>query len=151
MSTPEAPAPPPGRNESRADDGLARLMELTGDIAVLPAGSRLTDENRSGHQCFVLLDGAATVEQDGTAVRGLKSGAFVGDVSPDGPAGGPDGTASWPGPAGGPDGTASWPGGPAGWADGPAVRPDGPALWLGSHGGWREGLDPAAPEPARAG
>ena len=71
MSTPEAPAPPPDRNESRADDGLARLMELTG--------------------------------------------------------------------------------GPAGWADGPAVRPDGPALWLGSHGGWREGLDPAAPEPARAG
>lgn len=84
MSTPEAPATPPDRNQSLADDGLARLMELTGDIAVLPAGSRLTDENRSGHQCFVLLDGAATVERAGAAVRGLKSGAFVGDVSPDG-------------------------------------------------------------------
>jgi hypothetical protein len=84
MSIPEAPATPPDRNDSLADDGLARLMELTGDIAVLPAGSRLTDENRSGHQCFVLLDGAAAVERDGTAVRSLASGAFVGDVSPDG-------------------------------------------------------------------
>ena len=75
---------PPDGNEPSADDGLARLMELTGDIAVLPAGSRLTDEHRPGHQCFVILDGAAAVEQDGQTVRSLESGAFVGDVSPDG-------------------------------------------------------------------
>jgi CRP-like cAMP-binding protein len=84
MSTAEPPAHPPDRDDQAADDALARLMELTGDIAVLPAGSRLTDENRNGHQCFVLLDGAATVERNGGTVRGLSSGAFVGDVSADG-------------------------------------------------------------------
>jgi CRP-like cAMP-binding protein len=84
MSTRESSANPSDRDESAADEALARLMELTGDIAVLPAGSRLADENRPGHQCFVLLDGAATVERDGGAVRGLSSGAFVGDVSADG-------------------------------------------------------------------
>jgi hypothetical protein len=75
---------PPERSEPSADDAVARLMELTGDIAVLPAGSRLADENRSGHQCFVILDGAAVVEREGLALRRLGSGAFVGDVSPDG-------------------------------------------------------------------
>ena len=75
---------PPERSEPSADDAVARLMELTGDIAVLPAGSRLADENRPGHQCFVILDGAAEVEREGVALRRLGSGAFVGDVSPDG-------------------------------------------------------------------
>lgn len=77
MSTEGTSATPP-------DDGVARLMELTGDFAVLPAGSRLADENRPGHQCFVLLDGAATVERDGRILRRLESGGFAGDVSPDG-------------------------------------------------------------------
>ncbi len=75
---------PPDRNEPSAVDGLARLMDLTGDIAVLPAGSRLADEHRPGHQCFVILDGAAMVEQGGHTLRSLESGAFVGDVSRDG-------------------------------------------------------------------
>jgi CRP-like cAMP-binding protein len=66
------------------EDGMARLMELTGDFAVLPAGSRLADESRPGHQCFVLLDGAATVERDGRILRRLESGEFAGDVSPEG-------------------------------------------------------------------
>jgi hypothetical protein len=39
-----------------------RLVELSGDEAVLPAGSRLADEKRAGHQCFVIIEGAATVE-----------------------------------------------------------------------------------------
>jgi hypothetical protein len=75
---------PPGPGEPSADEGLTRLMELTGDIAVLPAGSRLADENRPGHQCFVILDGAAAVERDGRALRRLGTGAFVGDLSPNG-------------------------------------------------------------------
>jgi hypothetical protein len=37
------PATPADRNEPPADDVLALLMELTGDVAVLPAGSRLAD------------------------------------------------------------------------------------------------------------
>jgi CRP-like cAMP-binding protein len=61
-----------------------RLVELSGDEAVLPAGSRLADEKRAGHQCFVIIEGAATVEQDGTRLASLGSGAFVGEVAPDG-------------------------------------------------------------------
>src|SRR5262249_55179778 len=40
--------------------------------------------DRSGQQCFVILDGAAVVEREGLALRRLGSGTFVGDVSPDG-------------------------------------------------------------------
>jgi len=47
---------------------------------VLPAGSRLADESRPGHQCFLILDGTATVERDGRALRLLDSGAFVGEL-----------------------------------------------------------------------
>jgi CRP-like cAMP-binding protein len=62
--------------------GLAGLAELTGDEAVLPAGSRLVDELRPGHQCFFILHGTATVERDGLLLRRLASGAFVGEFDP---------------------------------------------------------------------
>jgi CRP-like cAMP-binding protein len=61
-----------------------RLVELSGDEAVLPAGSRLADEKRAGHQCFVIIEGAATVEQDGSRLASLGGGAFVGELAPDG-------------------------------------------------------------------
>jgi hypothetical protein len=70
--------------EQPADDRPAGLAELTGDEAVLPAGSRLADERRPGHQCFVIIEGTATVEQDGCRLRSLGSGAFVGELAPDG-------------------------------------------------------------------
>jgi CRP-like cAMP-binding protein len=73
-----ADSPGPGGLAGLA--GLASLLELTGDEAVLPAGSRLADEQRAGHQCFVILDGAATVERDGRTVRSLGRGAFVGEI-----------------------------------------------------------------------
>jgi CRP-like cAMP-binding protein len=72
----DEPGPP-------ADDGPAGLAELTGDEAVLPAGSRLADEARAGHQCFLILDGTATVERDGSTLRRLGSGAFVGELDPE--------------------------------------------------------------------
>jgi CRP-like cAMP-binding protein len=59
------------------------LAELTGDEAVLPAGSRLADEARAGHQCFLILDGTATVERGGSTLRRLGRGAFVGELDPD--------------------------------------------------------------------
>jgi CRP-like cAMP-binding protein len=76
MST-QRPAHP-----DQGDDGLAGLVELTGDEAVLPAGSRLADQARPGHQCFLILDGTATVERDGCTLRRLASGAFVGELGP---------------------------------------------------------------------
>jgi hypothetical protein len=72
------------RPERPADDGLAGLLGLAGDEAVLPAGSRLCDETRSGHQCFVIIEGAAVIEQDGCRLRRLASGEFVGEFGPDG-------------------------------------------------------------------
>ncbi len=78
MSIPSGLPGPPGEN------ALAGLMQLPGDEAMLPAGSRLADERRPGHQCFVILDGTATVERDGRVLRSLGPGAFVGDCSPDG-------------------------------------------------------------------
>jgi CRP-like cAMP-binding protein len=81
MSTQQpGPRDEPGRP---ADDGPPGLAELTGDEAVLPAGSRLADEARAGHQCFLILQGTATVERDGTALRRLGNGAFVGELGPD--------------------------------------------------------------------
>jgi CRP-like cAMP-binding protein len=70
--------------ERPADDGLAGLLGLAGDEAVLPAGSRLCDQARPGHECFVILEGAAIVEQDGARLRSLASGEFVGDFGADG-------------------------------------------------------------------
>jgi CRP-like cAMP-binding protein len=70
--------------ERAADDGVAGLLGLAGDEAVLPAGSRLCDETRPGHQCFVILEGAAVIEQDGGRLRSLGSGQFVGDFGQDG-------------------------------------------------------------------
>jgi hypothetical protein len=56
------------------------LLELAGDEAILPAGIRLVDEARPGRQCFVLIEGTATVESDGTRLSDLGAGAFVGVV-----------------------------------------------------------------------
>lgn len=75
---------PPGKTGPPADDGPAGLIAMTGDEAVLPAGSRLADEKRPGHQCFVILDGTATIERDGRALRRLDGGAFVGELDPGG-------------------------------------------------------------------
>jgi CRP-like cAMP-binding protein len=64
--------------------GLPGLLELAGDEAVLPAGSRLADEARPGRQCFVIIDGRAAVERDGSPLRSLGSGDFVGEVDASG-------------------------------------------------------------------
>jgi len=62
------------------------VLELAGDEAILPAGIRLADEGRPGRQCFVLIEGVATVEAAGNRLRELGAGAFVGSVDQ---AGGP--------------------------------------------------------------
>ncbi|HEY7143838.1 MAG TPA: cyclic nucleotide-binding domain-containing protein [Streptosporangiaceae bacterium] len=72
------------RPQRPPDDGLASLLGPAGDEAVLPAGSRLCDQGRPGHQCFVIIEGEAVVEQDGSRLRSLASGEFVGDFGPGG-------------------------------------------------------------------
>jgi hypothetical protein len=48
-------------------------LELAGDEAILPAGVRLADEHHRGRQCFVLIEGAATVEAAGRRIGGSAS------------------------------------------------------------------------------
>ena len=74
-SAPTAPTPEPSS---------WALLELAGDEAVLPPGIRLADESRPGRQCFVLIEGRATVESAGNRLRELGAGSFVGLVDADG-------------------------------------------------------------------
>jgi hypothetical protein len=69
---------------SQPGPGLAGLLQLAGDEALLPAGSRLCDQDRVSRQCFWILEGSATVERDGARLGSLSSGAFVGDLDPAG-------------------------------------------------------------------
>lgn len=50
----------------------------------MPAGVQLTDENRAGQHCFILLEGKATVEMAGRRLGELSAGAFIGLVDRDG-------------------------------------------------------------------
>ena len=72
-----------GPTETTPDASWAPL-ELAGDEAVLPPGIRLADESRPGRQCFVLIEGRATVESAGNRLRELGAGSFVGLVDADG-------------------------------------------------------------------
>ena len=60
------------------------LLELAGDEARLPAGSKLADERAAARRCFVILDGQASVERAGARCRGLGRGDFVGLIGADG-------------------------------------------------------------------
>lgn len=60
------------------------LLELAGDEARLPAGSKLADERAASRRCFVILDGQATVERAGARCHDLGSGDFVGRIGADG-------------------------------------------------------------------
>jgi CRP-like cAMP-binding protein len=67
-----------------------RLAEAGGE-AVLPAGSRLADEERPGRHCFLLVEGSAVAEKDGQPAEPLSSGTFIGSAGhggvPQSPAG----------------------------------------------------------------
>ena len=54
-----------------ADGAGPGLLELAGDEARLPAGSKLADERAAARRCFVILDGQASVERAGARCRGL--------------------------------------------------------------------------------
>lgn len=50
----------------------------------MPPGIRLADESCPGRQCFVLIEGTATVDAAGNRLRDLGAGSFVGLVDADG-------------------------------------------------------------------
>ena len=67
-----------------ADGAGPGLLELAGDEARLPAGSKLADERAAARRCFVILDGQASVERAGARCRDLGRGDFVGLIGADG-------------------------------------------------------------------
>jgi hypothetical protein len=51
---------------------------------MLPAGSRLTDGERPGRHCFLLIEGSAVAQRDGQPAEELPTGTFVGSADPQG-------------------------------------------------------------------
>lgn len=83
MSSITSLGPTPHPDGVDGDSGLLTglaLLDLAGDEAVLPAGIRLVDEARPGRQCFLLLEGSATVEAAGIRLGQLDAGAFIGSA-----------------------------------------------------------------------
>jgi len=61
-------------------DSLREVAALADELDV-PAGTRLTVQGERGREVFVLVDGAATVSEDGELVRELGPGALVGELA----------------------------------------------------------------------
>lgn len=63
---------------SRRD--LAEVAAIADELS-LAAGKELAREGERGREFFVILAGAASVEQDGQPKRELKAGDFFGEIS----------------------------------------------------------------------
>ena len=61
--------------------GELKLVASIADELVVPAGTSLTIEGERGREFFVLVEGVATVAQDGLEVRTLVGGDFLGEIS----------------------------------------------------------------------
>jgi CRP-like cAMP-binding protein len=59
---------------------LERLAMLADEIDV-PAGQLLTREGASGHEFFIVIDGAVEIERQGERVATLRAGDFLGEIA----------------------------------------------------------------------
>jgi CRP-like cAMP-binding protein len=57
-----------------------RLLQGAGSETILPAGGRITDEQRPGRYCFLLLDGSAVAEAGGRPLATFSAGSFIGSL-----------------------------------------------------------------------
>ncbi len=51
------------------------------DELALPAGRVLVEQDTSGHECFILVDGTVTVARNGRTIATLGPGAYFGELS----------------------------------------------------------------------
>ncbi|MES1247256.1 MAG: cyclic nucleotide-binding domain-containing protein [Actinomycetota bacterium] len=58
-----------------------QLVASVADELDVPAGTALTLEGQTGREFFVLVEGVATVEEDGKVVRTLARGDFIGEIA----------------------------------------------------------------------
>jgi CRP-like cAMP-binding protein len=61
-------------NEVRLAASLVTQLEI-------PAGRVLMRQGQVGHECFVIIDGHAVVERDGSIVANVTSGSLVGELA----------------------------------------------------------------------
>jgi CRP-like cAMP-binding protein len=61
-------------------DELARVAELADQVDA-EAGAELMDQGRPGQECFVILDGTASVFIGGDHVATLEAGSMVGEMA----------------------------------------------------------------------
>ena len=59
---------------------LEALARITTDVTV-PAGKVLCREGEIGHECFIVVEGEATVSIDGDHVATVGSGGFFGELA----------------------------------------------------------------------
>lgn len=63
-----------------ADDKAIRHLASATDEATLPAGRSLIQQDHNHHEIYVITDGTAVVEVDGTEVADIPAGEFVGEL-----------------------------------------------------------------------
>ena len=63
-----------------SDKELEAATKLV-DETTRPAGTVLTQQGRPGYECFVLVDGTATVSRDGQVLARLGPGEVIGEMS----------------------------------------------------------------------
>jgi CRP/FNR family cyclic AMP-dependent transcriptional regulator len=51
------------------------------DELALPAGRVLVEQDTSGHECFILVDGTVSVTRNGRSIATLGPGAYFGELS----------------------------------------------------------------------
>jgi CRP-like cAMP-binding protein len=59
---------------------LGEISTLADELS-LPAGTKLIEEGRQGHEFFVLVDGDVDVRAKGRKVKTLSNGAFFGEMA----------------------------------------------------------------------
>jgi CRP-like cAMP-binding protein len=59
---------------------LGEISTLADELS-LPAGTKLIEEGRQGHEFFLLVDGEVDVRMKGRKVKSLTNGAFFGEMA----------------------------------------------------------------------
>ena len=59
---------------------LGEISTLADELS-LPAGTKLIEEGRQGHEFFVLVEGEVDVRAKGRKVKSLSNGAFFGEMA----------------------------------------------------------------------
>lgn len=66
--------------EGFTPDELQRVAALSGELSV-PKGTRLMDQGEVGTECYVIVEGSASIYVRGQHVASVSAGSMVGEMS----------------------------------------------------------------------